>query len=398
LAEGDLIRRAMTKDRGPGAMSKIRKEFVSRAVVRGVPEENAGKVFDWMEGFSVYGFSAAHAASFASLSYASAYVRCHYPAEFFCALLNSQPMGFYSPRVLLNEARRVGIGVLPPDIHLSGEGFTVEENGEALRIGLRYCKGLSEKATSSIVSERRKKPFVSISDIYQRTYVERDSLKDLIKAGFLDALVGRKGDRTRLLEESKNLPKKQTHECQPEIPLPHPASWWESREGRSIQHLPITETRRECMEWEVLSLNVFRHPLRPYRMAFKELGVTPSEEIKRMPHGTLARAAGLLECLQCPPTKSGKPVWFLLIEDEQGLLQATIFRNVYQSYGDLLHHKGAFLLEGRAENTSNKGFSFLVERIEDLREVLSEEMISTPKTVSASRAFLRAGRRGRRAG
>lgn len=87
-----------------------------------------------------------------------------------------------------------------------------------------------------------------------------------------------------------------------------------------------------------------------------------------------------------------------MIEDEQGLLQATIFGNVYERFGDLLHHRGAFLLEGRAENTPDEGFSFLVERIEDLREVLSEEGISTPKTVPVSRAFLRAGRRGRRAG
>ncbi len=211
-------------------------------------------------------------------------------------------------------------------------------------------------------------------------------------------MTDREGDRTRLLKEAESLPKKRGHERQPEIPLPHPASWWSARENRSVEHLPLTETQKESLEWEVLSLNVFRHPLRPYRTAFKELKVTPSEEIKRMPHGTLARAAGLLECLQCPPTKSGKPVWFLLIEDEQDLLQATIFRNVYESYGDLLHHRGAFLLEGRAENTPDKGFSFLVERIEDLREVLSEERISTPKTVSASRAFLRAGRRGRKAG
>ena len=103
-------------------------------------------------------------------------MRTHHPAEFFCALLNSQPMGFYSPRLLLNEARRVGLGVLPPDINLSEGDFTVEDTpaGPALRVGLRYCKGLSEKSISSIEAERRERPFVSVADLYGRTAVERD--------------------------------------------------------------------------------------------------------------------------------------------------------------------------------------------------------------------------------
>jgi error-prone DNA polymerase len=152
------------------------------------------------------------------------------------------------------------------------------------------------------------------------------------------------------------------------------------------------------MEWEVLSLNVFRHPLSPYRAALKDLGVTPSEKLKELPHGTRAHTAGFIECLQSPPTKSGRPVWFLLIEDEWGLLQATIFRDVYQRYGDLLHHKGAFLLQGRVQQTPDKGFSFLVEGVKDLREVLTGGVLSVPRAVSAPDTFLRAGRRGRRAG
>src|SRR5215213_812947 len=188
LAEGDQIRRAMTCDRGPGAMRALREEFVRRALTRGVPEETAREVFSWMEGFAAYGFSAAHAASFASLAYASAYMKLHYPAEFFCALLNSQPMGFYSPRTLLNEARREGIRILPPDIHLSGEGFIVEEDGAALRVGLKYAKGLSRRAMSSILSERDERPFASVPELYRRTAVEKDALENLIRAGFLDSL------------------------------------------------------------------------------------------------------------------------------------------------------------------------------------------------------------------
>ncbi|HSK99523.1 MAG TPA: DNA polymerase III subunit alpha [Rubrobacteraceae bacterium] len=395
LAEGDLLRRAMTKSRGPGAMDEFRGEFLRRAAIRGVPKERAQEVFAWMEGFSVYGFSAAHAASFAHLSYASAYMRTHYPAEFFCGLLDSQPMGFYSPRVLLNEARRTGLETLPPDVHLSGEGFTVE--GDALRVGLSYCRGLSRKALASIVSARKERPFASVADLYRRTAVQKDSLEALIRGGFLDALEdgGRDGNRSRLLGEAANLPGKRRHARQPEIPLPHPASWWEKRERRITGYLPPTESARERMEWEVLSLNVHRHPLAPYRDALADLGVTPSGEIRNLPHGSRVRAAGLFECLQCPPTRSGRPVWFLLVEDEGGLLQATVFERVYDRYGDLLHHRGAFLLDGRVEQDRRRGFSFLIERAYDLREALvASDGIPTPRAVPGS--FLRAGRRGRR--
>ncbi len=396
-AEGDLVRRAMTRARGPEAMRKLQERFVGSAAKRGVPREKAEEVFEWMEGFSIYGFSAAHGASFAEIAYASAYMRTHYPAEFFAALLNSQPMGFYSPRVLLNEARRIGVSVLTPDVHLSGEGFTVEEDGTALRVGLSYCKGLSEKAIASIVSEREKKSFASVVDLYQRTAVERDSLESLVRAGFLDVL----GERARLLEEASRLPKKRRREGESEIPLDHPASWWAERESRdggvAPVGLPLAEDARERMEWEVLGLNVRRHPLAPYRAALRDLGVVSSEEVKVLAHGTRARAAGLIECLQHPPTRSGHPVWFLLVEDEWGLLQATVFRNVYRRYGDLLHHGGAFLLEGRVEQSSRRGFAFLVERVEDLHERLPAS-VPVPKVVSAPGAFVKAGRRGRKAG
>ena len=236
-----------------------------------------------------------------------------------------------------------------------------------------------------------------MADLYQRTLVEKDSLRNLIRGGYLDALTDREANRARLLQEAEGLSRKRRNEGQPEMPLPHPASWWSARENGGIERLPLTGTQRERVEWEVLGLNVSRHPLLPYRKVLKDLGVTPSEKIKGLPHGTLVRAAGLIECLQQPPTKSGRPVWFLLIEDEGGLLQATVFQSAYERYGDLLHHKGAFLLEGRVEQSAERGFSFLVELVGDLHEAL-EGAIPPPRATSVSGAFLRAGRRGRKAG
>ena len=406
LAEGDSIRRAMTRDRGPGAMDALREEFVSRAVSRGVPEEKVREIFGYAEGFAAYGFSAAHAASFAELSYASAYMKRHYPAEFFCGLLNAQPMGFYSPRTLVNEARREGVSILAPDIHLSGEGFSVEEDGTALRVGLTYSKGLSRKAVDSILVERERENFGSVQDLYRRTAVARDALENLVKGGFLDALSPDDASgRGALLTETRVLPKKPSgrRRGQEELPLPHPARP-KRREGfheiRGPGFLPVSAKQREEMEWEALSLNVTRHPLAPYRIALQELGVVQSAEILEMEHGRRVRAAGLLESLQRPPTKSGRPVYFLLIEDKSGLLQCTIFERVYERYGHILHRSGAFLLEGRVEVDRRRGHSYLVESIADLTGALCEERVLEPQAASSSGAFLRA-RRGsgkRRAG
>jgi DNA polymerase III alpha subunit len=267
-------------------------------------------------------------------------------------------------------------------------------------VGLKYTKGLSRVALSSILSERNERPFVSAADLYQRTTVERDALESLIRAGFLDHLAPETG-RNGLLAAVYDLPKKRSRRRQAELPLPHPASWWETRErlGDRAGYLPLTAVGKERMEWEALSLNVSRHPLSPYRETLRRLDVTQSQEILDLPHGVRARAAGLLEELQRPPTRSGRPVYFLLVEDEAGLLQATIFEGVYKRCGHVLHQRGAFLLEGKVEQDHRRGFSFLVERVRDLSGALEAAGgVPEPRAVPSSGAFLRAKQRGRRAG
>jgi len=319
-------------------------------------------------------------------------------------------MGFYSPRAILNEARRIGIPVLPPDVHLSDGSFTVEDSeaGAAVRVGLEYAKGLSRKALFSILAEREKTSFSSVADLYRRTALGRDALESLVKGGFLDALspTGDADGRAALLVQARVLPKKPppSRRRQDELPLPHPASRGRGWRGggteiRGPGFLRLTAAQRETMEWESLSLNVFRHPLSPYRGALRGLGVTPSREILGLRHGTRAKAAGLLESLQRPPTKSGRPVYFLLIEDEAGLFQATIFEGVYKRDGHVLHQKGAFLMEGRVEQDRRRGFSFLVEKVRDLSGALEAAgRVPESRAAPSPSAFLKAKRRGRRVG
>jgi len=162
--------------------------------------------------------------------------------------------------------------------------------------------------------------------------------------------------------------------------------------------LPLTKTQRERVGSETLGLNARRHPLVTYRRALRDLGAVPSERITHLPHVARVRAAGLIECLQGPATKSGKPAWFLLLEDERGYLQATILCAVYVEYGELLHHGAAVVLEGRVEQDRRWGFSFLVERVADLLEVLAGAKTSSPKAATAPRMFLTAKSHSRRAG
>ncbi|MEE4274669.1 MAG: DNA polymerase III subunit alpha, partial [Thermoleophilia bacterium] len=188
LAEGDLLRRAMTHERSLEEMDEIGRTFVEKAVARGVERVTAEEVFRQLRGFAAYGFNKAHAACFAVVCNASAWLKAHYPAEFYCGLLNNQPMGFYSPRVVLNDARRWGLEVRPLDVNLSGEWFEVEAGGRALRVGLAYVKEMSAAARRAIVEGRGEGSYASLPDFIARTRVSREIAENLVRAGAFDTL------------------------------------------------------------------------------------------------------------------------------------------------------------------------------------------------------------------
>jgi error-prone DNA polymerase len=191
LAEGDLLRRAMTHERSLEEMDQIGRDFVAKAVARGVPRATADEVFRQLRGFAAYGFNKAHAACFAVVCNASAWLKAHYPAEFFCGLMNNQPMGFYSPRVVVNDARRWGLEVLPVDVNASVDGFSVERDGRALRVGLAYVKEMSHAAGAAIVAERtpeRGGPYRSLPDFCRRTRVSVEIVINLVRVGAFDEL------------------------------------------------------------------------------------------------------------------------------------------------------------------------------------------------------------------
>ena len=191
LAEGDLLRRAMTHDRSMEEMDELGRLFIEKAVANGIECATAEEVFRQLRGFAAYGFNKAHAACFAIICNASAWLKAHYPAEFFCGILNNQPMGFYSPRVVLNDARRWGLEIRPLDVNLSQPGFSVEEGGRALRVGLQYVKEMTDAAMQAIVAQRAPAaggPYRSLSDFCLRTRVSREIIENLVRVGAFDAL------------------------------------------------------------------------------------------------------------------------------------------------------------------------------------------------------------------
>ncbi|MDX6491718.1 MAG: error-prone polymerase, partial [Gaiellaceae bacterium] len=206
IGEAEGLRRAMSRKRSLEAIEAFRGRFVEGAVAREVGREVANAVFDKLVGFSGFGFPKSHAAAFALLAYQSAWLRHHYPAEFLCALLNAQPMGFYPPASLVRDAQRRGVEVRPPDVNLSAAGCELED--EAVRVGLEYLRSLGADEAKALVAEReRRGPFGGVRELAQRSTLDRPRLEALVASGACDAF----GEARRaLLWELGFVPRSQT--------------------------------------------------------------------------------------------------------------------------------------------------------------------------------------------
>ena len=405
LAEGDLLRRTMTHERSMEEMDEIGRTFVAKAVARGVERGAAEEVFRQLRGFAAYGFNKAHAACFAIVCNASAWLKAHYPAEFYCGILNNQPMGFYSPRVVLNDARRFGLRVLPLDVNLSGEWFEVEEDGRALRVGLAYVKEMSGAARRAIVEGRGEhgsdhrsragegvgepspvpaadpaRPYVSLADFVGRTRVSREITENLARLGAFDALGVRREElvaqvpllyagarpagRGRAGRDSPALP------ATPDDGLDQPRLALDEKLG-PLTFLPDWPAqRRVSIELELLGLNVSAHPLRFVQAQIEALGVTPMGRLPEVRHGRRVRVAGVLERAQMPWIRSGHRTMFLTLEDETELGQVVVFNDVYLKYGRVLKNAIYLLVEGELQNDEEHGLAVVAHKVMDLTEVL----------------------------
>jgi len=300
-------------------------------------------LFEQIKGFGDYGFPESHAASFALLVYTSAWQKRHYPAHFACALLNSQPMGFYSAATILHDAKRHGVEVRDVDVTRSEWDSTLEpvralsEEAEtqrcprAIRVGLRQVKGLSEKCARQLVAARFERPFASLEDALRRALLRDDEVERLAEAGAFESLLP---GRRQALWQAR---------------APRVSGLFEGKAavepGVRLPALHAAETL--LLDYQHKSLSTNDHPLCHLRKQLTSQGVLSSSELRARRKGELVSVAGVVICRQQPGTASG--VVFITLEDETGFANLILWRAVYERFRLPARHSSILLAHGEVE-------------------------------------------------
>ena len=312
--EADQLRRSMAAWKRKGGMEHFEQRLIRGMLARGYAREFAERIFQQILGFGEYGFPESHSASFALLVYVSAWLKRHHPAAFLAALLNSQPMGFYAPAQLVQDARRHGVEVRPVDVLASEWECTLEPGvggAPAVRLGLAMVKGLSELAARRIVTARSQNGFTSVGELTRSADLGRHELQCLAASNALERIAGHRRraywqlagvDTARHL-----LAQAPVHETDPSLRAPG--------EGDSL-----------VADYRSLGLTLGRHPLALLRPRLARMRLVAADEIRRLPHGSLARAAGIVIGRQRPDTASG--VVFVTLEDETGCVNVIVWHDL----------------------------------------------------------------------
>jgi error-prone DNA polymerase len=314
--EADQLRRAMAAWKRKGGLEPFEAQLRTGMVKNGYTEEFAERVFSQILGFGEYGFPESHSASFALLAYVSAWIKNYEPAAFLAALLNSQPMGFYSPSVLVQDARRHGVEVRPVDVTVSACDCTLEREGSAaaVRLGLIMVKGLSDAGAKRIVSAREARPFCDVADLARRALLNRRDLANLAAAGALANLAGHRRNAHWLVAGTGSLPDL-------------------LREAPAQEALPLLAVPSEAQDivadYRSLGLTLGRHPLALLRRRLKRMHLASAVELKALPHGRAARTAGIVTCRQRPGTAQG--VVFVTLEDETGYTNVVVWSDLVEN-------------------------------------------------------------------
>ncbi len=316
--EADRLRRSMAAWKRKGGIEPFRARITEGMTQRGYTLEFAEQIFRQIEGFGEYGFPESHSASFALLTYVSCWLKCHEPAAFLCALLNSQPLGFYSPSQLIQDGRRHEVEIRSVDVAISHGECTLEEfvdrtRQPAVRLGLNCIKGLSQVAIEKILTQRQRAPFEDVEELARRSQLDRRDLEALARS---DALAGLAGHRRRARWAVAGLGR--------EIGL--------MREAPVIEHLPFLPEAPEGEEivadYDSLGLTLRRHPLALLRPRLAKMRLSTAAELKNLPNGRLARTAGIVTVRQRPA--SAKGTVFVTVEDETGCTNVIVWPQVVE--------------------------------------------------------------------
>jgi error-prone DNA polymerase len=320
--EADQLRRDMAAWHRTGRMERHRERLLTRMQAKGIAPQFAERVFEQIRGFGEYGFPESHAASFALIAYATAWLKCHYPAEFTCALLNAQPMGFYTPATIVEDTKRHKVIVRPVDARRSDWDCTLEPcaesaGGFAVRMGLRHVKTLGDKDWERIAVARQASPLASLAEFAHGTALNEGALAALAEAG---AFEGFGLDRRTALWEVKRLVR-----VRDALPL--------AAREKNPRFASLNAFEEVLWDYRAASHSPRRHPLEPWRRELAAQGLPDARAVASMPEGKRVRYAGLVICRQRPGTAGG--VVFMTLEDETGFVNIVLWERIFERYATL---------------------------------------------------------------
>ncbi len=392
MAKADTLRKAMGKKKVE-IMAKMKNEFLDGAVERGVDREVAQRVFDFCETFARYGFNRSHSASYAMLAYRSAYLKTHYPVEFMAASMSSEMDNTDRIRILMQECRRLGISVDPPDVNASFGAFTAA--GDHILFGLSAVKNVGEGAVESIIQARDEDgPFVTIFDFTSRVdshSVNRRALEALVTAGALDRL---EGHRKQLLEVLPDAISYGTRQC--EDRRRGQSSLFDAGLSNGDVAIPLpplpdvppyTERELWAKEKDALGFYVSGHPLSDFREELQLFANTTSETASELPDESEVQMGGIVTHVRQQLDKKGQSMAFFTLEDFNGSIECLCFSDAFRRFSTLVHLDGMILVQGSLSTREGERPKLRVQSITNLAEVRNGAVLDvhvrlTPDTVS----------------
>jgi error-prone DNA polymerase len=361
-AEADQLRQAMGSKRSQARMARMRERLMQGMAARGITGDTAEEIYTKLEAFSSFGFPESHSVSFAYLVYSSSWIKYHYPAEFAAALLNAQPMGFYSPHTIVRDARRHGVHVLGPDLNASRRdatleprpldvdpigrplrGFYAEPSHLAVRLGLRSVRGLHDALLDRIDDERAVKPYSDLEDFVRRTGATIDQVEALATAGAFEHCFGQ--SRRSALWAAGAL-----GTARPNV----------RRDGTVVETLPgvvigdrapvlpgMTEMETVHADLWAMGISIGKHPTEFVRAELQRQGVVTALDLREIADRTVVEVAGVVTHRQQPATSKGTV--FLNLEDETGLVNVICTKGVWKRFRTVARGAPALRVRGVLE-------------------------------------------------
>jgi error-prone DNA polymerase len=352
--EADGLRRAMAAWRRKGGLEKYYDRIVNGMTERGYERAFAESIFEQIKGFSEYGFPESHSASFALLVYASCWIKCHHPGEFLAAMLNSQPLGFYSASQLMQDAKRHGVEVRRVDVMSSDWDCTLEglPAAPAVRLGMRLLVGMRQASAQRIVDARQESPFESTEDLSRRCELEQHEMR-LLAAG--DALMSLSGHRRQQTWDASAL--RSTPQLLRDAPV----------DEETLELPPAPEGEEIMFDYAATGLTLRRHPLALLRPLLRERRLRSAEELQDVENGRHVRYCGIVTLRQQPDTAGG--TIFLSLEDETGVVQVVCWKRIRENQRAPLLQSRLLAVYGTWQSEGELR-SLIAERLEDMTPLL----------------------------